>query len=113
MVKRGKDIVAWNVVAQVRLSQGSRIAFVLNTNEAGNGKGVKIVDWCRDLGSRRKFVAVKARPRSPCVRFRDTNFGGARPILMLAVKRGVIWQVGRGRHLWRRRGNLVLADPQP
>jgi hypothetical protein len=28
--------VAWKVVAQARLSQGSRIAFVLNTNEARN-----------------------------------------------------------------------------
>ena len=38
---------------------------------------------------------------------------GARPALMLAVKRGVIWQVGRGRHLWRFEGWSVLADPRP
>jgi hypothetical protein len=31
---------------------------------------------------------------------------------MLAVKRGVIWQVGRGKHLWRLEGKLLLADPQ-
>jgi hypothetical protein len=42
MVKRESRIVSLGMfVAQVRLSQGSRVAFVVNTNEAGNRKGVK------------------------------------------------------------------------
>jgi hypothetical protein len=35
MINREGVFVAWKIVAQVRLLQGSRIAFVLNANEAG------------------------------------------------------------------------------
>jgi hypothetical protein len=45
--------------------------------------------------------------------FLTHDIWGARPILMLAVKRGVIWQVGRGRHLRRLANWSVLAEPQP
>jgi hypothetical protein len=68
-------------------------------------KGVKIVDWCQDFGSRRKFVC-QSSAQVPVHSILSRKIRGARPILMLAVKRGVIWQVGRGKHLRRSYGFL-------